>query len=58
MLLAPAAELVVISMGLSPAQPGASPHRCGPIQETAALSSRSLIIEAPPKTNFGRAHDR
>jgi len=27
-------------------------------QETAALSSRSLIIEAPPNTNFGRAHER
>lgn len=27
-------------------------------QDTAALSSRSLIIEAPPKTNFGRAQER
>ena len=26
--------------------------------DAAALSSRSLIIDLPPKTNFGRAHDR
>jgi hypothetical protein len=27
-------------------------------QDAAAFNSRSRIMEAPPKTNFGRAHDR
>jgi hypothetical protein len=31
---------------------------CQVSQETAAFSSRSRIIDFPPNTNFGRAHDR